>query len=312
MDHAHNGHDHDHQGKVHDQPHGHDRQAHVQAHAQAHNHDPEAHGHSDHASDASVADLLDLDAEVVGPYLDELTAWARSHAKGGVQSVVDVGAGTGTGILALARRFESAELIAVDRSPTMLERLRVAAASRGVAGRLRTVQADLDTAWPQDVGSVDLAWASSSMHHVADPDRVLADIHAALNPGGLLVVVEMDGMPRFLPDDVHPGLEQRLRQAAAANGWNAWPNWTGHLERAGFTVAEERVFDISISPAPPAANRLAHRIMTGMRGRLAEQLSAADVAALDRLLEPGNEESVLERADLIVRSARTAWAAHRA
>ena len=163
-----------------------------------------------------------------------------------------------------------------------------------------------------EVGAADLAWASSSLHHVADPDRVLADIHAALNPGGLLVVVEMDGMPRFLPDGAHAGLEERLRQTAADSGWNTWPNWTGHLERAGFTVAEERVFDIRVSPAPPAANRLAHRIMTGMRDRLAEKLSAADVAALDRLLEPGDEEFVLGRGDLVVRGARTAWAARRA
>jgi ubiquinone/menaquinone biosynthesis C-methylase UbiE len=270
------------------------------------------HDHHNHESDASVADILDLDAEVVGAYLDELTSWARGHAKGDVQSIIDVGAGTGTGILALARRFETAELIAIDRSPAMLERLRAAAGSHGVAGRLRTVQADLDTAWPQEAGAADLAWASSSLHHVADPDRVLADVHAALNPGGLLVVVEMDGMPRFLPDGVHPGLEGRLRQIAADNGWNAWPNWTGHLERAGFTVAEERVFDISVSPAPPAANRLAHRIMTGMHSRLAEQLSAADLAALERLLEPGDEEFVLGRGDLVVRGVRTAWAARRA
>jgi ubiquinone/menaquinone biosynthesis C-methylase UbiE len=285
-----------------DHEHGHDH----------HSHNHHSHNHHDHESDASIADMLDLDAEVVGAYLDELTAWARGHAKGDVQSIIDVGAGTGTGILALARRFDTAELIAIDRSPTMLERLRAAAASRGVAGRLRTVQADLDAAWPQEAGAADLAWASSSLHHVADPDRVLADVHAALNPGGLLVVVEMDGMPRFLPDGVHPGLEERLRQTAADNGWNAWPNWTGHLERAGFTVAEERVFDIRVSPAPPAANRLAHRIMTGMHDRLAEQLSAADVAALDRLLEPGDEEFVLGRGDLVVRGARTAWAARRA
>ena len=51
--------------------------------------------------------------------------------------------------------------------------------------------------------------------------------------------------------------------------------------------------------------------MSGMRNRLAEQLSAADVAALDRLLEPGDEEFVLGRGDLVVRGTRTAWAARR-
>ena len=279
--------------------------------------------HDHAAADASVADILDLDAEVVAHFLDELTAWAAGHTKVPVRTIIDVGAGTGSGTLALARRFETAELIAIDRSPTMLERLRTAATTSAAAAattsaapstiksRLRTVQADLDTAWPPLTTTADLAWASSSLHHVADPDRVLADLHTALNPGGLLVVVEMDAMPRFLPEQAHPGLEERCRAIAARNGWNAWPNWTGHLERAGFTVVEQRVFDIDIRPAPPAANAYAHRVLTGMRNRLAEQLSAGDIAALDRLLDPGKEEFVLRRSDLVVRGARTAWAAHR-
>ncbi|WP_230418425.1 class I SAM-dependent methyltransferase [Catenulispora pinistramenti] len=281
-----------------------------------------SHGHGSHGGhshggdrpddEASMADVLDLDAEVVRPYLEELTAWAAGHAKTAPHTILDIGAGTGTGTLALARRFASADLVAVDLSPNMLDRLQAAAGAAGIADRLRTVQADLDPAWPAAaIGTADLAWASSSLHHVADPDRVLANIYEALNPGGLLVVVEMDAMPRFLPDGVYPGMEERCRQAGARNGWNAWPNWTGHLERAGFTVAEERTFAIDLRPAPPAANRLAHRILGGMRGRLADQLPPEDIAALDRLLDPADEEFVLRRGDLEVRSARTAWAAHR-
>jgi SAM-dependent methyltransferase len=295
----------------------HDHSGRHPGHGHHHQHDADAASDAadtadaSDAADASMADVLDLDAEVVGPYLDELTSWAATHTKAEPHTVLDVGAGTGTGTLALARRFGNAELIVIDRSPTMLGRLQAAAASHGIADRLRTAQADLDAGWPQ-VGTADLAWASSSLHHVADPDRVLADLHAALNPGGLLVVVEMDGMPRFLPDGVYPGLEERCRQAAADNGWNNWPDWTGHLERAGFTVAEQRVFDLDIHPAPPAANRLAHRITSGMRERLADQLSADDRADLDRLLDPADEEFLLRRGDLEVRGARTAWAAHRA
>ena len=278
--------------------------------AMAHSHHSFNASDASHNSDASVAAVLDLDAQVVGPYLDELTAWAAGHTNAAPHSIIDIGAGTGSGTLALASRFPSAALTAIDRSPTMLDRLRDAAAAHGVAGRLRTVQADLDAEWPS-VATADLAWASSSLHHVADPGRVLADVHTALNPGGLLVVVEMDAMPRFLPEGVHPGLEERCREAAAREGWNAWPNWTGHLERAGFAVAEERTFAIDVSPAPPAANRYAHRVLSGMRNRLADRLCADDLAALDRLLDPGDEEFVLRRTDLVVRGARTAWAAHR-
>ena len=223
-----------------------------------HQHDHGSHGHSGHdrdhghdhgsgSEDASVADILDLDAEVLGAYLDELTAWTAGHVAPAPapRTIVDIGAGTGTGTLALARRFAAAELIAIDRSPTMLERLRAAAASRGIAGRLRTVQADLDAAWPQEAGAADLAWASSSLHHLADPDRVLADVHAALNPGGLLVVVEMDA---------HAALPARGRPSGAG----------GALPRSRRAQRLERLAELD---RPSGAGRLRGGRGTHLRHR---------------------------------------------
>lgn len=124
-----------------------------------HHHETEqAHDH-----ETGLADLLDLDAEVLGSYLDEVTEWAEQHAPEVARTVVDVGAGTGTGSLALARRFGAAEVVAIDRSAAMLERLLAAAREQGLADRLRIVHADLDVAWPP-VAAVDVAWAASSLH----------------------------------------------------------------------------------------------------------------------------------------------------
>ncbi|MEV2276848.1 class I SAM-dependent methyltransferase [Nocardiopsis sp. NPDC049922] len=185
----------------------------MERHAQHHGHHTH-HGHGTHDHEAGMADLLDLDAEALGPYLDDLTAWVDEHTDAAPRLIADVGAGTGTGAMALARRFPEADIVAVDRSPVMLDRLRETARERGMGGRVRVVEADLDAAWPR-VGTVDLAWAASSLHHVTDPDRLLADLHAALRPGGLLVVVEMDAPPRFLPEDLGigcPGLEERCHE----------------------------------------------------------------------------------------------------
>jgi methylase of polypeptide subunit release factors len=124
-------------------------------HAHAH-----VHGGPAHDGDARLADLLDLDAEIHGPYLDEVTEWVERYAPATPGRVVDVGAGTGTGTLALARRFPGAEVVAIDTSASMLERLAAAATAHGLTGRLRAVQADLDVAWPE-VGGIDVAWASS-------------------------------------------------------------------------------------------------------------------------------------------------------
>ncbi|EWT01320.1 methyltransferase type 11 [Intrasporangium oryzae NRRL B-24470] len=288
----------------------HDHPQHSDARDHAHDH---AHDgtHPDH--DAGLADLLDLDAEVLGAYLDEVTAWAAQHAPDDPRRVVDLGAGTGTGTRALGRRFAAARLVAVDRSEAMAQRLRIAADEPGLAGRVEVVLADLDGVWPK-VGAVDVAWAASSLHELADPDRVLRDVHAALRPGGLLVVVEMDTLPRFLPDDLgtgRPGLETRLHDALARAGWNAHPDWQPALEQAGFEVAARRTFTLDASPAPARAGRYARAYLSRVRGALDGQLAADDRDTLDRLLAHDGPDSLLRRRDLVVSGTRTAWAARR-
>jgi SAM-dependent methyltransferase len=266
-----------------------------------------------HHDEAGLADLLDLDAEVLGSYLDEVTEWVGQHAPDVPRTVVDVGAGTGTGSLALARRFSAAAVVAIDRSALMLERLRAAARGQRLADRLRVVQADLDVAWPK-VGAVDVVWGASSLHEVADPDRVFRDIYAALNPGGLLVVIEMDALPRFLPDDVglgRPGLESRCHEALAQANWNSHPNWRPHLERAGFEIAAQRSFIIEASTAPPSTGRYAHAYLRRIRSALDGRLATDDLSTLDYLLADDNPHALLRRRDLTVRGSRTAWAARR-
>ena len=269
-----------------------------------------AHGHHD---EAGLANLLDLDAEVAGPLLDDVLAWAASYAPRTVRTVVDLGAGTGTGSLALARRFPDAEVVAVDRSEAMLERVSAAATAQGLAHRLRLVPSDLDAGWPT-VGAPDVAWASSFLHEVADPDRVLGDVHAALSSGGLLVVVEMDGLPRFLPDDIglgRPGLESRCHEALAREGWNQHPDWWPHLESAGFDVLAQRTFSLVADPAPAATARYAGGFLRRVRAALDDRLTTVDLDALDSLLADDGSHSLLRRPDLTLRAGRTAWAARR-
>ena len=60
-----------------------------------------------------LADLLDLDAEVLSEYHREVAEWVSANLTERAR-VIDVGAGTGTGTLALARQLPDAEVIALD------------------------------------------------------------------------------------------------------------------------------------------------------------------------------------------------------
>jgi SAM-dependent methyltransferase len=298
----------------------HDRPSpgHQPGHSSQHGH-PSEHGHSSEhvhgGDDAALAEMVDLDAEVLSAYLDEVMGLIHSAATDPTRRIVDLGSGTGTGTLALLRRFEGAEVDAVDASETMLERVRTKAAALGLTDAVRTVQADLDTSWPA-LGTVDLVWASASMHHMADPDRVLADVFGAIRPGGLLAVAELESFPRFLSGDLGDGLEARchalLAEARSHDMPHMGDDWGTRLSKAGFVVEQDRTFTIDLTPPLPAATgRYARASLGRARTGLADKLSAPDLATLDELLDDKSPESILHRTDLQVRTTRTLLLARR-
>ena len=222
----------------------------------------------------------------------------------------DLGAGTGAGSRMLRMRFPDATVTCIDNDPHMLELLR----EQGFT----VFEADLDHGFPALAGASsseevmagglpDLVWASSSLHHVADPARLLSGVRRALAPGGALVVVELATLPRFLGD---PGLgdpsaallEQRCHAAAAEEGWNHYPDWTPVLEAAGFVVTRSEV--TTVAPATLAAREYANEWFTRFSHLAA--LTADDRHALDGLLERLSDDLELEP-----HANRTVWVATR-
>lgn len=276
-------------------------------------------GHHSAADSQDLAELLDLDAVVLHSYWAEVTAWVRRLSAGTPRRrILDLGAGTGTGTIALAQRFGSAHVVALDMSEDRLTRVRVKALNLNLAERVRTLRADLDVAWPV-IDPVDLVWASMSLHEMADPDRLLTDTFATLRPGGMLAVAEMDAHLRFLPDDIglgSPGLETRCLAAVSEASEHAMPfgsDWAPSLERAGFVIVAKRTFDIGLPPPHPSATGLyAHGWFLRVRSLMEGRLNDDDLATLDTLLESDSTEGLLRREDLHVHGSRTAWMARRA
>ncbi|WNV85707.1 class I SAM-dependent methyltransferase [Umezawaea sp. Da 62-37] len=281
-----------------------------------HTHHDHQHGHG-HQHDDGQAEVLDLDAEVLAEHTASITAWLPVTAS--PRQIVDLGCGTGTGTFALLTRFPDAHVTAVDSSVDHLRRLREKAGAAGVADRIHTVLADLDADWP-DLGTPDLVWASASMHHMADPDRTLRQVHDTLAPGGLFAVVELAGFPRFLPDHVpenRPGLEERCHVASdryhAEHVPHRGADWGPKLTAAGFTLDGVRTITVHIEQSgSEAIGRYALNSLQRLRGSVADALPADDLAALDELLDADSPHSVLRRDDLVVRTERRVWAARRA
>jgi uncharacterized protein (DUF1684 family)/SAM-dependent methyltransferase/ketosteroid isomerase-like protein len=291
------------------------------SHTPGHRHDVADHAHAD-----GQAEILDLDAEVLAEHTASIVTWLPLERS--PRRIVDLGCGTGAGTFALLARFPEAQVTAVDVSVDNLHRLREKACEAGVTDQVHTVQADLDSSWP-DLGEPDLVWVSAALHHMADPDRILRRVRDTLAPDGLLVVVELADFPRFLPDDApenRPGLEQRCHAAINHSNAERLPHrgadWGPRLAAAGFTAAGERTVTVDIERSrSEAVGRYALSGLRRMRGALASALNSAvnsalnsalspdDLAALDELLDTDSPRGLLHRDDLVLRTERAVWAA---
>ncbi|MDQ0370125.1 class I SAM-dependent methyltransferase [Catenuloplanes indicus] len=256
-----------------------------------------------HHDDSGMAELLELDGTVLAGHLGTVTGWLAELATDPPARIVDLGAGTGNGSLALATRFPAAGIVAVDNSPRMLERLRTAAARQGLGDRITTLEADLAHGWPA-TGRPDLVWAALSLHHVPDPEALLRQIHDVLPGDGLLVVSEMPGQLRFLGEDPW---EQRLHDAIAKRhlGFDPHPDWTATLARLGFR-ATRRDFPIEVSEPAELVRRYFLAFLRRMRDHLTEHLDAADLHTLDEIVAGGAAGLAP-----VVRTGRTVWVARR-
>jgi len=283
-----------------------------------------AHHHThdenhDGQAEAALAELLDLDAEVLNSYWsDVLSLVERVATPTSGSRIVDLGAGTGTAAIALAQRFAGAEVIAVDSSAEMLRRVRAKALALGLADRIHTVHADLNSVWPV-LDPIDVTWASMSLHHLADPDRVLRDLYAATRPGGRVAVAEFSEPLRFLPQDLgfgRPGLEQRCLDALTQEHAHSLPelgsDWSSRLQAAGFTIVGEHTFIIELNPPhPPSATRYAEKWLLRLTSGLTHQLAHDDRETLATLIDSEGAQSLHRRDDLQIRGSRTVTLARR-
>jgi SAM-dependent methyltransferase len=138
----------------------------------------------------------------------------------GDERILDAGCGSGFHSLLLARAVPRGEVVAVDVSTEMLDRLRRNAVHERLDERIRVLRADgLDLPLPE--GSFDRALSAAVWHHLDDPQAACDELVRVLEPGGRVVVSDLLVAPSggagpaipghdraFGPDDMRRVLER--------------------------------------------------------------------------------------------------------
>ena len=146
--------------------------------------------------------------------LQMLARWMElvaSHSRAAVQTILDLGCGTGRFCVPLAGRF-SAAVVGVDPSAKMLAQARRAPDVYFIQGQGEHI--------PLRDRAVDLVFTSMAYHHFAQPRMVAAECRRVLQPGGSVFVrtgvrERMASYPYvpFFPEAVPVG-ERRLPSAS--------------------------------------------------------------------------------------------------
>ncbi|MBN9117778.1 MAG: class I SAM-dependent methyltransferase [Planctomycetes bacterium] len=115
--------------------------------------------------------------------------------------VLDVGCGSGLALIALARAFPDSRFVGYDLSPEAVRAARAEAARWGVPN-VRFEDRDLTNL--NEHAAYDLVTAFDAIHDQAQPDRVLANVRAALRPDGAFLMQEIAGSGHLAGDLKHP------------------------------------------------------------------------------------------------------------
>jgi trans-aconitate 2-methyltransferase len=205
-----------------------------------------------------MSGVVDWDASTYDAVAAPQEEWAAAILERldltGDETVLDAGCGTGKPAAELLKRLPNGRLIGVDNSPSMIER------ARERLGDDPRVDLRVGDLLDLDLNEeVDVVFSSATFHWIADHDRLLARLHAALRPGGVLeaqcggegniaeierVLEALAGDERFAP---------YLRGEAHTWNFARVGSTESRLRGAGFEVERVWVHDSPVTPGEPRA-----------------------------------------------------------
>jgi SAM-dependent methyltransferase len=203
------------------------------------------------------------------------------------KSILDVGCGTGTAEVSLARlRVSQLKMVGVD---LVVDRLRAATvATRGINARALYAAADA-CHLPFADGTFDSAFCVAVLQHIRDLSRAVSELARVTQPGGRVLVVEPDNAARYWFSSVESGMiaadlgrrffgslaESRGESPASAVG----PLIPGVFGANGIEPISVHLFPVSVSHlgSPPPT------LWEARRAAVDEAIAKAQDGALRRL-----------------------------
>jgi ubiquinone/menaquinone biosynthesis C-methylase UbiE len=132
--------------------------------------------------------------------------------------------GCGTGLLSFALQADLGPITLADTSQGMLDVLAEKIAASGVTN-MRPVKLDLAVD-PLPAERYQLTYSLLTLHHIQDTQDILRKFHALLEPGGILLVADLDKEDGTFhaegTTDIHLGFtrSELQRQTEAAGFWD--------------------------------------------------------------------------------------------
>jgi ubiquinone/menaquinone biosynthesis C-methylase UbiE len=155
----------------------------------------------------------------------------RGYVKPGM-TVLDIGCGAGDHSLGMAKLVgPKGRVVSVDTDTESIATLEERAARAKLSGRIQArVCTEQDLEIRDLAGQIDFALAVYVVHHAADAAALMRDVHGALKPGGILLIVE----PRH---HASPAECQATESAAQKAGFTIvdhpklWRDWAVRLAK---------------------------------------------------------------------------------
>lgn len=135
------------------------------------------------------------------------------------ESIADIGAGTGLFTFPFSRAVgDKGSVYAVEIAPRFLEHLTRLSKSERYQNVKVVACSERSAKLPKN--SVDVVFICDTYHHFEFPKDTMASIHAAMRPGGRLVIIDFERIPgksrKWILGHVRAGKQQVIREIESA------------------------------------------------------------------------------------------------